>query len=66
MTSAAFDYLQRKPHRMSMTLPYSTFQDLEALSSEQGRSMSNLAAFLLEAALEHYRREHGRDQRDST
>lgn len=64
MTHASFSYLQRKPHRMSMTLPDSAFQQLVALSNEQGRSMSNLAAFLLEIGLERYKNLPTRDLRD--
>jgi hypothetical protein len=41
----------RKPVRITITLSYSSFAALETMSVEQGRSMSNLAAFLLEAAL---------------
>ena len=32
-------------------IPYSTFRDLESRSLEEGRSLSNLAACLLERAL---------------
>jgi hypothetical protein len=41
----------RKPVRITITLSYSSFAALETMSGEQGRSMSNLAAFLLEAGL---------------
>ena len=37
--------------RISITLPYSTYQNLIEKSDHEGRSMSNLAAFLLESAL---------------
>jgi hypothetical protein len=37
--------------RITITLSYSSFVALEMMSGEQGRSMSNLAAFLLEAGL---------------
>jgi hypothetical protein len=46
-TSLAF----RKPMRISITLSYSTCQHLMRISGEQGRSISNLAAFLIEGAL---------------
>lgn len=41
----------RKPVRVSITLSYSVYTDLERMSIEQGRSVSNLAAYLLESAL---------------
>lgn len=41
----------RAPKRISITLPYLIYQELERVSSREGRSMSNLAAFLLESAL---------------
>lgn len=43
--------ISRKPVRLTITLAYSSYCDLERISGEQGRSMSNLAAFLLEGAL---------------
>ena len=43
--------LFRSPTRISITLPYSTYQNLIEKSDYEGRSMSNLAAFLLESAL---------------
>jgi hypothetical protein len=46
-TSLAF----RKPMRISITLSYSTCQHLMRISGEQGRSISNLAAYLIEGAL---------------
>jgi hypothetical protein len=42
----------RSPKRISATLPYSTFRALEERSSREGRSLSNLAAFLIEQGLE--------------
>lgn len=45
------DRLFRKPVRITITLPYSSYLALEEASGEQGRSMSNLAAYLLEGAL---------------
>lgn len=35
-------------------MPHAIFQDLERLSSEQGRSLSNLAAYLLEVSLKRF------------
>jgi hypothetical protein len=38
----------RKPQRISITLAHSTHEQLIRLSIAQGRSISNLAAFILE------------------
>ncbi|MDI9405979.1 MAG: hypothetical protein QM522_04655 [Chitinophagaceae bacterium] len=37
---------------MTITINHATYSELEQRSSEQGRSLSNLAAFLLEASLQ--------------
>jgi hypothetical protein len=41
----------RKPRRVTITIPYATYLVLERRSSEQGRSLSNLSAHLLECAV---------------
>jgi hypothetical protein len=41
----------RKPKRVTITVPYATFLELERQSDEQGRSLSNLSAHLLECAI---------------
>jgi hypothetical protein len=38
----------RKPQRLTITVPWSTYQALIATSDEQGRSLSNTAAYWLE------------------
>jgi len=43
--------LQRQPRRISITLSYQVHQALLTRSEEEGRSLSNLCAFLLEEAL---------------
>lgn len=45
--SAAF----RKPRRVTITIPHATYLALERRSHEQGRSLSNLSAYLLECAV---------------
>jgi hypothetical protein len=40
-----------KPNRLSVTVPYSLYTALEQRASLEGRSLSNLAAYLLENAL---------------
>jgi hypothetical protein len=47
MTPNAF----RTPRRLTITIPYGTYEQLIERSDEQGRSLSNLAAYLLESAL---------------
>jgi hypothetical protein len=41
----------RKPVRITITIPRSTFEQLQNRSDQEGRSMSNLSAYLLEGAL---------------
>jgi len=41
----------RDARRITITLPYDTYRCLSLQSDEQGRSLSNLVAYLIEAAL---------------
>ncbi|HBH73076.1 MAG TPA: hypothetical protein DDY43_06435 [Synechococcales bacterium UBA10510] len=41
----------RAPHRITITLPHNAFCDLQQRCDDEGRSLSNLAAYLLETAL---------------
>jgi hypothetical protein len=41
----------RKPVRVTITLPHNIYQHLKKRSDEEGRSLSNLAAFLIEKSL---------------
>jgi CopG-like RHH_1 or ribbon-helix-helix domain, RHH_5 len=41
----------RAPRRITITVPYGTYQRLLERSELEGRSLSNLAAFLLESAI---------------
>lgn len=43
--------MQRQPRRISITLSYQVHDALLTRSEEEGRSLSNLCAFLLEEAL---------------
>jgi hypothetical protein len=61
---------QRKPQRISITLPEATYNALLMRSSREGRSISNLAAFLLEReiarnAFQPGHRSHGDDHRQA-
>ncbi|KEF43404.1 MAG: hypothetical protein ER33_01280 [Cyanobium sp. CACIAM 14] len=51
----------RSPQRVTITIPYATYQQLLERSDRQGRSMSNLAAYLLESALLGQRALHGEE-----
>jgi len=43
--------VQRAPQRISITIPYAIYHALIERSDYEGRSISNLAAFLLEKGL---------------
>lgn len=43
--------LQRRPRRVSVTLNFRVYQALLERSDDEGRSISNLCAFLLEEAV---------------
>lgn len=51
MNQLAVDVHFRTPKRLSVTLPLATYEQLVQKSGWEGRSISNLAAFLLESAL---------------
>jgi hypothetical protein len=42
----------RSPKRLTITIPFSTFEKIISRSNEEGRSLSNLAAYLLERGVE--------------
>jgi len=44
-------FMMRKPHRISITLPHSTYEMLISRSTQEGRSLSNLASCLIEKML---------------
>jgi metal-responsive CopG/Arc/MetJ family transcriptional regulator len=48
---ASLKILQRSTKRASVSLPESVFEELQAIADEQGRSLSNLVAFLVESSL---------------
>lgn len=52
MSHSSLALLQRTPHRISITIPDLVFQRLVNSSTEQGRSLSNLCAYLIEHALD--------------
>ena len=46
-----FELMQRSPLRLSVTVPHRLYQMLQERSDLEGRSMSNLAAYMLEQGL---------------
>ncbi|MCF8131543.1 MAG: hypothetical protein K9J72_00290 [Synechococcus sp. Tobar2m-G35] len=42
---------QRNPRRLSITVPFHVFASLEERATAEGRSLSNLCAYLIEAHL---------------
>lgn len=51
-------YATRKPKRLTITVSYMTFERVQQLAMEQGRSASNLACYLIDKGLELLRREN--------
>ena len=49
----------RAPKRISITLPLRPYEQLLKRSDWEGRSLSNLAAYLLEQALNEFERQQG-------
>lgn len=45
-------YTGRSPKRITITIPYSTFDAIVRRSNDEGRSLSNLAAFILEQGIQ--------------
>ena len=56
-----FRVLQRQPRRISITLSYFVHESLLSRSEEEGRSVSNLCAFLLEDAFRDQQRDGQRE-----
>jgi len=46
-------HLQRRPRRLTITVSEHVYEQLLYTSSQQGRSLSNYAAYMLENALDH-------------
>lgn len=49
-TTPRLDLLRRRPQRVTTTMSWGLHQRLQARADEEGRSLSNLITFLLEAA----------------
>jgi len=50
-STAARSLVFRRPRRISITVPHHAFSALQQRSDLEGRSLSNLAAYLLEISL---------------
>jgi hypothetical protein len=57
---AYYSYATRKPKRLTITVSYMTFERVQQLATEQGRSASNLACYLIEKGLELLKRDEQR------
>jgi hypothetical protein len=44
--------LKRKSQRITVTVPHTVYEGLQKAADDQGRSLSNLMAYLLECGLE--------------
>ncbi len=51
-TKPSLAFVSRSPKRVSVTVSHGVLSRLQTISDEQGRSTSNLAAYLLEVALD--------------
>lgn len=52
----------RSPKRITITVPYGAYQSLLTRSDQEGRSMSNLAAYILESSITNRTENDGRRQ----
>jgi len=55
-TNTRLQLLQRKTQRATFSLPQAVLEELRLLSDEEGRSLSNLIAFMVETKLQEYKR----------
>lgn len=55
-----YSFATRKPKRLTITVSYMTFERVQQLAMEQGRSASNLACYLIDKGLELLKRESDR------
>lgn len=66
MSASPLELVSRRPRRVSITMPDSTYRSLLRLSDDQGRSLSNLSSYLLEQAVERLLSEQRRARRDGS
>jgi metal-responsive CopG/Arc/MetJ family transcriptional regulator len=51
--------MQRKTQRVTVSMPQGVMEELLAIADEDGRSLSNLIAFMVESRLEQYKKGRG-------
>ena len=57
--STRLQLMKRKTQRATISLPQGVLEDLLAIADEDGRSLSNLIAFMVESRLEEYKKGRG-------
>ena len=57
--AARLQLMKRKTQRATISLPQGVLEDLLAIADEDGRSLSNLIAFMVESRLEEYKKSRG-------
>ena len=55
-TAARLHLMKRKTRRATISLPQGVLEDLLAIADEDGRSLSNLIAYMVESKLEEHKR----------
>ena len=55
--AARVHLMKRKTQRATISLPQGVLEDLLAIADQDGRSLSNLIAFMVESRLEQYKAE---------
>jgi hypothetical protein len=53
--SSRLHLMKRKTQRATISFPQSVLEDLYAIADEDGRSLSNLIAFMVESQLQAYK-----------
>ncbi len=51
--------MQRKTQRVTVSMPQGVMEELLAIADEDGRSLSNLIAYMVETRLEQYKKDRG-------
>jgi hypothetical protein len=57
--STRLQLMKRKTQRATISLPQGVLEDLLALADQDGRSLSNLIAYMVETRLEQYKKGRG-------
>jgi hypothetical protein len=54
--STRLQLMKRKTQRATISLPQGVLEDLLAIADQDGRSLSNLIAYMVESRLEEYKK----------